>query len=87
MTYAIDDAERSSACKMLCAYRGKIATDIWQERNCGVPTSQRLADMERERLQLRNDIVAVRVGDRAVTTRVHVMYGALVRAWHAPTPA
>jgi hypothetical protein len=37
--------------------------------------------------QLRNDIVAVRAGDRAVTTRVRVMYGALVRAWYAPTPA
>ncbi|MDF4004811.1 hypothetical protein P3W33_15530 [Luteibacter sp. PPL552] len=87
MIYAADDAERSSACEILYACRGKIAADIRQEASRGLPDAQRLADLERVMSQLRNDIVAVRAGDRAVTTRVRVMYGMLVRAWYAPTSA
>jgi hypothetical protein len=37
--------------------------------------------------QLRDDIVADRAGNRAVTAWVRVMYGMLVRAWYAPMPA
>lgn len=37
--------------------------------------------------RLRNDIVAIRASDRTVTTRFRMMYGALVHAWYAPTPA
>lgn len=84
MSYAIDDAKRSSACEIRYACRGKIATDIRQGASRGLPDAQRL---ERVMSQLRNDIVAVRAGDRAMTTRVRVMYGALVRVWYTPTPA
>ncbi|MGA7439921.1 MAG: hypothetical protein WBW32_17505 [Luteibacter sp.] len=38
MTYATDDAERSSACEMLYACRGKIASDIQQEASRGNPS-------------------------------------------------
>lgn len=87
MSYAIDDAERSSACEILYACRGKIASDIQKEASRDHPDVRRLAHLELVRSQLRANIVAVRAGDRAVTTRVRVMYGALVRAWYAPKPA
>jgi hypothetical protein len=57
MSYATDDAKRSSACEILYACRGKIATDIRQEASRGLPDAQRLADLERVMSQLRNDIV------------------------------
>jgi hypothetical protein len=87
VSYATDDAERSSACEILYACRGKIASDIQQEASRDHPDARRLADLDLVRSQLRADVVAVRAGDRAVTTRVRMMYGALVRAWYAPTPA
>lgn len=30
MRYVADDAERSSACEILYACRGKITSDLWQ---------------------------------------------------------
>jgi len=51
------------------------------------PDGRRLADLDLVMAQLRDDITAVRTGDRAVATRVRVMYGMLVRTWYAPTPA
>lgn len=45
MTYAIDDAERSSACEILYACRSKIASDIQQEASRDRPDARRLADL------------------------------------------
>lgn len=87
MTYATDDAEMSRACEILYACRGKIALDLRQGAARGLPDARRLADLERVMSQLRDDIAAVQAGGRAVTTRVQVMYGMLVCAWYAPTPA
>jgi hypothetical protein len=87
MSNSIDVAERSSACEILYACRVKIASDLRQEASRGLPAARRLADLELVMSQLRNDIVAVRAGDRTVTTRVRVMYGALVRVWYAPALA
>lgn len=62
ISYVTDDAERSSACEILYACRGGIATDIQQEASHSRHDARRLADMELVMYQLRNDIVAVRAG-------------------------
>lgn len=47
MTYAIAEAERSSACEILCACRGgEIASDVQQEAARGHPDARRLAGLE-----------------------------------------
>ena len=67
MSYATDDAERSSACEILYACRGKIASDLQQEASSPSPDRRRLADLELVMSQLRDDIAAVQAGNRAVT--------------------
>jgi hypothetical protein len=86
MIYAVYDAERSSACEISYACRGKIAVDLRKDASRGHPDARRLGDLDLMMSQLRDDIVAVRAGDRAVTTRVRVMYGALVRTVNPLSP-
>lgn len=73
MSYATDDAELLGASKILYACRGKIASDIRREASRALPDARRLADLELLMSQLRDDIAAVRAGDRAVTTRVRAI--------------
>jgi hypothetical protein len=55
VSYATDDAERSSACEILYACRGKIASNIRQEASRALPDARRLADLELVMSQLRDD--------------------------------
>jgi hypothetical protein len=86
MSYATDDAEMFSAREILYLCRGKLLGEVRQEKSCGRPDVQRLADLEGMLDQLREDIRAVQAGDRAVITRARVLYGRFVRAWYAPAP-
>lgn len=66
--------------------RGKLLGEVHQEKSWSRPDARRLAELEGMLDQLRDDIRAVRAGDRAVITRARVLYGRLIRAWYAPAP-
>lgn len=84
MSYATDDAEMSSAREILFHCRGKLLNEILRERAKSQPDAQRLADLELVISELRDEIDAVTAGNRAVTTRVRLLYGMLIKAAHAP---
>lgn len=80
MSYATDDAEMSSAREILFHCRGKLSTEILREKSKSQPDARRLADLELVISQLRDEIDAVTAGNRAVTTRVRLLYGMLIKA-------
>ncbi|WP_199097664.1 hypothetical protein [Dyella sp. ASV21] len=81
MSYATDDAEMSSAREILFHCRGQIWAAIRQEKSRSrQPDAQRLADLELVMSQLHDEIDAVTAGNRAVTTRVRLLYGMLIKA-------
>ncbi len=63
MSYATDDAESYSAREILYLCRGKLLNEVRQEKSCGRPDVQRLADLEGMLDQLRDDIRAMHGGD------------------------
>ncbi|WP_114240174.1 hypothetical protein [Dyella sp. C9] len=84
MNYFTKDAEMSSAREILFHCRGKLSNEILREKAKSQPDAQRLADLELVIDQLRDDIDAVTAGNRAVTTRVRLLYGMLIKAAYAP---
>lgn len=84
MSYATDDAEISSAREILFHCRGQLSAEIRQEKSRSQPDAQRLADLELVMPHLRDEIDAVRAGNRDVTTRVRLLYGMLIKAAYAP---
>lgn len=83
MSYATDDAGRSSAEQILLLCRAKLLGEIRQETSCSQPDADRVADLEKMVDQLRDDLRVVRSSDRAAITRARVLYGRLVRQWYA----
>lgn len=84
MSYATDDAEMSSAREILFLCRGKLSNEILREKAKSQPDAQRIADLELVTSQLRDEIDAVTAGDRAVTMRVRLLYGMLIKPAYAP---
>ncbi len=85
MSYATDDAEMSSAREILFHCRGKLSAEIRKEASRSQSDAQRLADLELVMSQLRDEIDAVTAGNRAVTTRVRLLYGMLIKDAYALT--
>lgn len=84
MNYFTADAEMASAREILFHCRGKLSAEIRKEASRNQSDAQRLTNLELVMSQLRDEIDAVTTGDRAVTTRVRLLYGMLIKDACAP---